>query len=241
MADDWLDELAQRDRRRRREAVRPVEEAASVESVATRAEVDPDQHRRRKTTIAMTAGSVGLVAVVGFGVWGVSSSLGNGDEQAQQAGSTGVSQGPTVSAAAQHTSTAASARVDPATKTVVAGPECDADSDEVAIEDAEEDSLRQVIGDFEKAYFAHDDAGVRASVTEDSSMAKQDWKKVLPEAAPKGTTWCVTMAPVEGDQVDVDLMMAPPGKKETTYQQVVKGEKTAKGWRIDSISARKDK
>ncbi|WP_186366013.1 hypothetical protein [Corynebacterium sanguinis] len=116
------------------------------------------------------------------------------------------------------------------------GPSCANESKGVG----EEDSLRTAVTEFETAYFARDVDTLLGATAEQSPLRGQDWKSVLAEAAPDGTGWCVEMQPAseDGSMVDVDVSMALPGQEENVYKQTFKGEKSADGWKVQSIEPR---
>ena len=113
------------------------------------------------------------------------------------------------------------------------GTRCSGNND---VDVSAEDSPRAAIAKFEKAYFDADANGVKASLTKDSEMQKQDWMKILPKAAPKGTTWCLTMQPSEGDTTSVELeVKQPKEEKPTLYKQKVTAKEANGSWAVDSI------
>lgn len=102
--------------------------------------------------------------------------------------------------------------------------------------------LRGAVVAFEEAYYSQDSEALLETVAKDSGLAETDWDTVLPEAAPEGTTWCVTIQPAkpEARSVDIDLNVTDPDGDETTYRQRVSG-KTVPGtqqWRLTKIESR---
>ncbi len=113
------------------------------------------------------------------------------------------------------------------------GDRCGGNND---VDVSQEDSPRAAIAKFEKAYFDADANGVKASLTKDSEMQKQDWMKILPKAAPEGTTWCLTMQPSEGDTTSVELEVKQPKEdKPTLYKQKVTAKDNHGTWAVHSI------
>ena len=102
--------------------------------------------------------------------------------------------------------------------------------------------LRSAVVAFEKAYYGQDTDALMETVAQDSGLAETDWETVLPEAAPEGTTWCVTIQPTkpQAKSVDIDLTVTDPNGEETMYRQRVSG-KTVPGtqqWRLTKIESR---
>lgn len=175
-----------------------------------------------------------LVPVLGRGLEAVISGE-SGKETAAVAGPTAaVSQSP-VSAETEAAAAKENGAVSLADATEI-GTACEAGSDAVA----EEDSVRGATAEFERAYFFRDSARLVNVTAESSPLREQDWAELLPEAAPDGTTWCASFAPIEKDAttVDLDLTMELPGEEPATYAQVVTGKQTPDGWKIVRIDAR---
>lgn len=100
------------------------------------------------------------------------------------------------------------------------------------------ESLRNAIARFQKAYFAKDPAGVKASLDDSSSMNETDWKKTLDEMGETGE-FCVRMHPGKDSEVDVDLDATVNGERQV-YRQTVTGQHTLNGdWKVLDIKTRK--
>lgn len=116
------------------------------------------------------------------------------------------------------------------------GPACKAGSDEVA----EEKSVRGAATEFERAYFLRDAERLINVTTKESPLREQDWPAILPEAAPDGTKWCASFAPIQegATTVELDLLMHLPDQEPATFSQVVTGQDTPDGWKIVQIDPR---
>lgn len=134
---------------------------------------------------------------------------------------------------AEQTPTAQPASPD---QVAVAG-QCEPEEGEARLSTGDQ-SLRGVVASWQDAYYTQDTELTRY-LTEDSWLHEQDWEAILPEAAPEGVSWCVVMAPVDGAEVDVDVMVRFPDQSTQTYQQTVHGVEDSDGtWRIDDIAVR---
>lgn len=239
MASEWIKALEEKERATNAPPVAVVREDDRVEPVEDVEEDDflPEEESPAKDTTSklVFGGLAAAVVLIGVGsAFYLFSDKPEQEDQAQtgpvasttqQAASSkeNATQGPAVSAAAPNSA-------------VQIGNACSGKGAEVS----GEQSVRGTVAQFEKAYFNRDSQALVSTLAKSSPMQQQDWKKILPEAAPEGTTWCVEMSPVaEGSSaVDVDLIMAPPGKESALYRQTVKGEKDGDKWVITSIEKR---
>ncbi|MET3945289.1 cytoskeletal protein RodZ [Corynebacterium mucifaciens] len=238
MASDWIKALEEKERVTSAPPVtvvredEPVVAADDAEDEST-AEDEEESSRSDKTTTLIVGGVVGAVLLIGVG--SVFSMLSDKSEQSEQdQAEPAVS--TTQQAASSETPQRPSAAASP-TSPVEVGNACPGKNAEMA---GEESSVRDAVAQFEKAYFERDAQALAASLAKNSPLQQQDWKTILPEAAPEGTTWCVEMAPVAdgASTVDVDLTMAPPGEESALYRQTVKGEKDSDKWVITSMEER---
>jgi len=172
---------------------------------------------------------VGVLALVGVGAFTFLSQMGDSSEdtasqehsqQSSPVAEEADKQGPQVVS-------------DTSSEVAEVGTRCSGNND---VDLSAEDSPRAAIAKFEKAYFDADANGVKASLTKDSDMQKQNWMKILPKAAPEGTTWCLMMQPSEGDTTSVELeVKQPKEEKPTLYKQKVTAKETNGSWAVDSI------
>lgn len=143
---------------------------------------------------------------------------------------------PTVAPAAQALSTASESS--PQTTVGFAG-HCSSVEGKTPVP-ANTKNLRGAVVAFETAYYRGDPTAVVASVDDQSALATTDWKKVLAEAAPEGTTWCAIIQPDKGDVVDVDLTVTQPSGEQKTFPQTITGVKQAGDtWVVKKIEPRK--
>lgn len=125
-----------------------------------------------------------------------------------------------------------------AAESVGVGGQCSPGSDEVEITPSAR-TLRAVVVAYQTEYWAHNAEGLKATLTEKSSMRDNDWDKVF-ASLDEDSSWCATMQPVTGRSVDVDLRVNTGGV-DTVYRQKVTGEEDDQGhWRIRDITQRGD-
>lgn len=118
----------------------------------------------------------------------------------------------------------------------VAG-QCEPEQDETTLSTADT-SLRGVVAKWQGKYYDRD-TSLTDYLTEGSWLRDQDWEEVLAEGAPEGSSWCAVMAPVNGNSVDVDVMVTFADNSSQVYQQTVTGQQDEDGtWRIDDIEIR---
>lgn len=242
MASEWIKALEEKERVTSAPPVAVVREDEPVdvgEDFEDEAVFDDEEETHSsgsdKTAKLVFGGLLGAVLVIGMGsaVY-LMSSTSDKDEQVQAgpvasttqqaaSGKEEVAQGPAVAAVAP-------------TSPVEIGNACSGKGADIT----GEKSVRGAVAAFEKAYFDQDAQALVSTLSKESPMRQQDWKAILPDAAPQGTTWCVEMSPVaEGaSTVDVDLTMTPPGKDKALYLQKVNGEKDGDKWVITSMEKR---
>lgn len=241
MADNWIDALDERDKQLEPEPELAIKAVPSGDDFSnddeapghSAAQPVTDPGKSFHLSRPVVVGSIAVVGVLGIGIASavtLTNTLNSDDqvvaEDADKPGPVGVEavSGETESAAADMENTQVSI-----------GSDC---SEATADDVISEDSARSAVTAFEEAYFAQDGDSVKQHVAKDSSLYKQDWDKVLKEAAPQGTTWCATMQPAEGESVDVDLKMTPPGERASVYRQTVTAELADGQWVVTNVAAR---
>lgn len=174
-------------------------------------------HRSSMTTLALTLG----VVIVGVGLVGASAAalLIRGQEPAPV--------------------TMPTASAKPAAKPVGYAGQC-ADASGKTPVAAGRNDLRSTVVAFETAYYSRDARGLMETVAKDSGLAATEWDTVLDQAAPEGTTWCVTLQPTQGSSVDIDLVVTSPDGEEQTYRQRVSGRPVpgSTRWQLTKIDSR---
>lgn len=205
------------------------EPAVSRPDSVDKGEKQPAKDRKGRGVALPIALGVGVLALVGVGAFTFLSQMGDSSEDtASQERSQQSS--PVAEEADQQGPQPVS---DTSSEVAEVGTRCSGNND---VDVSAEDSPRAAIAKFEKAYFDADANGVKASLTKDSDMQKQNWMKILPKAAPKGTTWCLTMQPSEGDTTSVELeVKKPKEEKPTLYKQKVTAKEANGSWAVDSI------
>ncbi|MCQ9334514.1 hypothetical protein NQ042_10600 [Corynebacterium phoceense] len=207
-------------------------DADKVANTGTRPSVEREASSQKRSgwvPLALAAGTFVLIGGAAVAFLSQSSVMSSDEEQ------------PAPEPVAESTSTTVSA-------SAVEGPQAVSASGETSLEtgslcatdDGEaissENSPRTAIAAFEKAYFATDADGVKKALTKASEMQKQDWAKILPDAAPKGTEYCLKMKPSKGEKTSVELEVQTPGEETSTvYKQLVTAKETAGTWAVDSI------
>lgn len=174
-------------------------------------------HRSSMSTLALTIG----VIIVGVGLIGASAAalLSRGQEPAPV--------------------TMPTAKAKPAVKPVGYAGTCTDASGKTPVAAGRND-LRSTVVAFETAYYNRDARGLMETVAKDSGLAATDWDTVLDQAAPEGTTWCVTLQPPRGSSVDIDLVVTSPDGEEQTYRQRVSGRQVpgSTRWQLTKIDSR---
>ncbi|MDK8659946.1 hypothetical protein [Corynebacterium sp. MSK204] len=205
------------------------EPAVSRPDSVDKSEKKPAKDKKSRGVALPIALGVGVFALVGAGAFAFLAQMGDSSEDtASQEHSQQSS--PVAEEADQQGPQPVS---DTSSEVAEVGTRCSGNND---VDVSAEDSPRAAIAKFEKAYFDADANGVKASLTKDSDMQKQNWMKILPKAAPKGTTWCLTMQPSEGDTTSVELeVKQPKEEKPTLYKQKVTAKEANGSWAVDSI------
>ena len=205
------------------------EPAVSGPDSVDKSEKKPAKNKKSRGVALPIALGVGVFALVGAGAFTFLAQMGDSSEDtASQEHSQQSS--PVAEEADQQGPQPVS---DTSSEVAEVGTRCSGNND---VDVSAEDSPRAAIAKFEKAYFDADANGVKASLTKDSDMQKQNWMKILPKAAPKGTTWCLTMQPSEGDTTSVELeVRQPKEEKPTLYKQKVTAKEANGSWAVDSI------
>lgn len=246
MAENWIDALNERDKQLEPEpelAIKAVPSGDDFNKENRRyaaAQPVEDPGKSFQLSRPGVVASAAIVGVLGIGIASVVTLSSSFNDDEQVVASEGTDNAKTVGVEAVSGNTesevAASENNQDSTDSQVAiGSDC---SVEITPDVSSEDSPRSAVTAFEEAYFGQDSDAIKQHVAKDSSLYKQDWETVLKDAAPKGTTWCATMQPAQGNAVDVDLKMTPPDERASIYRQTVTAEQVDGQWVVAEVAAR---
>ena len=260
--DDWLDALDNKDKEKesatRKPELRaladdeaPTQEFESVpaadsaeEETVTKPAPKKEKRRREKTRSIRTkrpktqenseASKRSSVLPVALGVGVLVVVAGGAMTFLAQGGSTGSQPGSDPQPVAEDAQVQGPQPVETtADKVAEVGQLCSGNND---VDVSNEDSPRSAIVKFEQAYFKADAQGVKDSLTKNSEMQNQDWNKILPDAAPKGTKFCLTMQPAQDSTTNVELEVKKPNDSNPTlYKQKVTAKEANGTWAVHSI------